>query len=551
MRVNNLSIKSKTIILVLSIVSILSIIFFFIRYHDIKEFVQINQLQELKKVKLAYEQTLQRTKKFYITRGYANINSYGIREAFINNDVKSLHQLSKPRWKIISKENRFLEQFCFYDKKGKLITYFGQKPSSKLSFKNKFQTSYDGFWQDNGKFYYHTVSIVKDKKNHNIGFVVFVINPKYFLQEIEKLIDIDAYIIYKTDQILPNIDINRYKQYFLKVDGINSNNNFKILFLQDMYNWKSILKKAVIQGIILLILIAIITIIIVNYGFEIILKELEISNKKLKTSQNELEKLNENLQHKVNKEVQLKLIKQQEINEKQKILIHQNKLASMGEMIGNIAHQWRQPLTELSLVFITLELYFQKRKLDRAKLNKIINEANNQISFMSNTIDDFRNFFVSGKKKQIYKVSEVIEIASHLLSASLKNNNIKLQIDIIEDFNLNGYPNELSQAILNIISNAKDIFLEQKIKNAKITINTFCKDSKCYINISDNAGGVKISPINKIFEPYFSTKHAKSGTGIGLYMSKIIIEKNNNGKLSVENTNLGALFKISFSTKNK
>ncbi len=233
-------------------------------------------------------------------------------------------------------------------------------------------------------------------------------------------------------------------------------------------------------------------------------------------------------------------------NEREKLLLHQNKLASMGEMIANIAHQWRQPLTQLSSILINIELHFDRDKLTKEKLVNKIEEANGQISFMSDTIDDFRSFFASGKTKKDYKIQEVVELLKHLMSASLDKNNIYLHIDIQNNFILNGYPNEVTQALVNIIHNANDILVEKDIKNKKIFIKTFIKENKYILTIEDNAGGINLNIINKIFEPYFSTKHASVGTGIGLYMTKTIIEKNNNGTIKVSNTNEGAIFKIIF-----
>ncbi len=237
-------------------------------------------------------------------------------------------------------------------------------------------------------------------------------------------------------------------------------------------------------------------------------------------------------------------LKLQEKNEK--LLMNQNKLASMGEMIGNIAHQWRQPLTQLSSILINIELHFDKDKLTKDKLMNKIDEANEQISFMSNTIDDFRNFFSSGKAKKSYEIQEVIELSNHLMSATLDKNNIKLTANIQDNFTLNGYPNEVTQALVNIINNAKDVLIEREIKNKLIIITTFTKDNQHIITIQDNAGGIDENLLEKVFEPYFSTKHASIGTGIGLYMTKTIIEKNNNGKIFVDNLDNGAIFTIIF-----
>ena len=228
------------------------------------------------------------------------------------------------------------------------------------------------------------------------------------------------------------------------------------------------------------------------------------------------------------------------------LLLNQNKLASMGEMIGNIAHQWKQPLAQLSLILVNMELSHERGKLSQDKLKEKINEANKQISYMADTIDDFRNFFSSGKPKERYNIKDVIELTQKLLSVRLDKNKIKINIEILEDFYLVGYPNEMVQALVNILNNANDIFLERGINNPQITIRTYTENFKKIIVIEDNAGGIKVTPKEKIFEPYFTTKQAKNGTGIGLYMTKMIVEKNNNGDIGVKNLDNGTAFVIIF-----
>ncbi len=567
-----MSVKTKTIILVFILFILSAALFFFVRYKDVKDFAALMQQSEKKRVEIVYSQTIKRVKKFYITRGYANINSYGIREAFEKNDKKALYDLSLPRWQIISKENRYLTSFCFYDEKGRLLTYFGKFPEKKLSYFKKMKKPYSGFWYDeNEGFMYHAVSEARDKKGNIVGYVVFVINPKYFLEQIRSIMDVNIYMLYKNGKhtITFSLGNTRYINYLkydnnpikikeIKIDnkiflpyivngkGMDKSNNFKIIFLQDITYSKTLIHKAIIQSIIAVILFMLVVAIAINYGFDIILKELNESNQKLKNSQDELKELNKNLRKRVEKEIELKLKKEREANEKERILSHQSKLASMGEMIGNIAHQWRQPLTALSSILINIELFFEKGKLTKEKLSNKINEANEQINFMSKTIDDFRNFFSSGKQKEIFNVSVPIKKVENLMSASLSNNDIKLCINIKDNFKLFVYPNEIAQALLNLVSNAKDVILERGIKNGYIKISTFIKDDKQIISIKDNAGGIKASPIEKIYEPYFSTKHATSGTGIGLYMTKTIIEKNNNGKIFVSNNDNGAVFMIAF-----
>ena len=165
---------------------------------------------------------------------------------------------------------------------------------------------------------------------------------------------------------------------------------------------------------------------------------------------------------------------------------------------------------------------------------------------MSNTIDDFRNFFSSGKPKKKYNIEEVINLTKQLLSSTIDKNNIKIDIDIKDNFKLYGHPNEITQALVNIVNNAKDVLIERGIKNPKILIKTFVKENYKIITIKDNAGGIKVTPIDKIFEPYFTTKPVNTGTGIGLYMTKMIVEKNNGGSVSVKNLHNGAIFTIVF-----
>ncbi len=563
-RLNSIfSVKSKTIIFVLFLYFVISVIFFFVRYLDIRDFAKKSQSVELKRVESVYKETVKRVKKFYTTRGYANINSYGIKESFKNRDSRMLHILSLPRWRVITKENPYLKSFDFYDNNGNLLTYFGDKPQNRLLYYKTSKKPYDGFWHDGKSFDYHTVSEARDKESKITGFIVFKIDPKYFLNEIEKLTNIHAYIIYRKsdgkkafilkrgDKISNSIDkkeIRDHKEfkikekiflpYILSEKGKGVGNDFKIVFLQDITHWKETIQKSVWQTFFMLVVLALITTLAINYGFEIILKE-------LKESRLELEALNKNLRTEVEKQTMQRMRKEREANEKERILSHQSRLASMGEMIGNIAHQWRQPLTQLSSILINLEMFFERGKLTKERFEDKVKEANKQIFFMSRTIDDFRNFFVTNKKKVVYKASFVIQKVQNLMSGSLKNNNIEFIVTIEDDFEIYGYPNEIAQALLNIISNAKDVLLERGIKEAKVEVTVTQRDKKAII-IRDNAGGIKISPIEKIFEPYFSTKHAKSGTGIGLYMTKTIIEKNNNGKIVVENSDKGAIFTIIF-----
>ena len=251
----------------------------------------------------------------------------------------------------------------------------------------------------------------------------------------------------------------------------------------------------------------------------------------------ELEEQNKELEKLVSIEVEKN-------RQKDKIMFQQNKMASLGEMLNNIAHQWRQPLMELSSLFIPIQAKIDfDIELDKKEIKDSILKLNDITKYMSNTIDDFRDFFATDKEKEEFKLSEQINASLNIISSSLKTNNIMLEIIIKKNPTLFAYKNEYTQVLINIINNARDILIQRKIKEPKIKIYISEIKEDIIISIEDNAGGIEVQPIENIFKPFF-TYDKIGGTGIGLFMSKLIIENNMNGKLLVENTKNGALFKI-------
>lgn len=245
----------------------------------------------------------------------------------------------------------------------------------------------------------------------------------------------------------------------------------------------------------------------------------------------------DNLEFKIQEEINKRL-------EQEQILIQQSKLASMGEMIGNIAHQWRQPLAQISAIHMNMKVTYDFDKFTKEYMEMKIKEANKLTSYMSQTISDFQNFFKPQGEKEDFSIERACRDAYFILESSLKYHGIDVIFHIIEDATIFGYKNEYSQVILNILSNAKDILLERKIQNPEIDIEIKNGNNYALVKIKDNAGGVDSSIIDKIFEPYFTTRHQTQGTGIGLYMSKNIIERNMNGYINVTNIEDGALFTI-------
>ena len=232
-----------------------------------------------------------------------------------------------------------------------------------------------------------------------------------------------------------------------------------------------------------------------------------------------------------------------ELRDKDRLLLHQNRMAAMGEMISSIAHQWRQPLNTLGLHIQSLALFQNSENYKEQFLDPTIKDAMNLIQHMSQTIDDFRNFFKPDKDMVVFCIKTAIQNAIALVHESFSHNRIQVITNLDDDLWIKGYPNEFSQALLNILQNARDAFAGCNITNGVVTISSIIENGKVTITISDNAGGIPEDVISKIFEPYFSTKGTQ-GTGIGLYMARSIIETNMGGRITARNQTDGAEFSI-------
>ncbi len=239
------------------------------------------------------------------------------------------------------------------------------------------------------------------------------------------------------------------------------------------------------------------------------------------------------------------------LQEQKKLLIEQSKLAVMGEMISMIAHQWRQPLQAVSIM--SQKILINKTlegEVTEEFLEETIANINTQLDYMSKTIDDFRDFFLPNKVKEKTNIEFIINKALEFVSYLIKNDSIDISIEKRSDTNIELFVNEIVQVIINIIKNARDVLTERNIENKQIKIRYFQEENYLVIEIEDNAGGISDNVIEKIFEPYFSTKDNKNGTGLGLYMSKIIIEKHSLGILDVQNTKDGVMFIIKLPINN-
>ncbi len=246
-----------------------------------------------------------------------------------------------------------------------------------------------------------------------------------------------------------------------------------------------------------------------------------------------------------NRQLQEKIAtKVEELRQKDQMMIQQSRQAAMGEMIENIAHQWRQPLNQLGLVQSGIFFDYALGTLDEKKLRKYQEQSETLMRYMTQTIDDFRNFFLPDRQTGWFSVCDAIEKALELLKSSLTRYHIRVETSCDGFPKAYGHENEFSQVIINIVNNARDAMLERRVASPRIAIAVRGGDNGVRIEICDNGGGIDTAIIAKVFDPYFTTKFQSQGTGIGLYMVKMIVEKSMKGSISVRNEGKGACFII-------
>lgn len=254
-----------------------------------------------------------------------------------------------------------------------------------------------------------------------------------------------------------------------------------------------------------------------------------------KEAEESLRRLNETLEQRVKEEVAKN-------REKDHLLIHQSRLAAMGEMIGNIAHQWRQPLNALGLLLSNIQDAYAHHECDQDYLDESVARGQRLIGKMSGTIDDFRNFFRPDREKTQFSLEGAVRDALSVVEASFISSGITVALNIEQEVSVVGFPNEYAQVVLNILGNARDAILTQKVRNGRVEIAIGQDEVRAYVSIRDNGGGIADGVMEKIFDPYFTTR--EKGTGIGLYMSKMIIENNMSGRIEVRNIPDGAEFRV-------
>ena len=222
----------------------------------------------------------------------------------------------------------------------------------------------------------------------------------------------------------------------------------------------------------------------------------------------------------------------------------------MGEMIENIAHQWRQPLSQINSSVLVIDNLLNIESKNYLAIDKKLIEIENLTLYMSKTIDNFKNFFDPDKQETNFSIQEIIGSSLLISKNSITDKQIVIEFDTNRNDNYYGLEDELQQVLIILLNNAREVLIEKNIKKPVITIRTSSSINNNYsIMICDNGGGISEDIIDKIFEPYFTTKHKSQGTGLGLYISKLIIEENMMGRISVSNINEGACFKIELPNK--
>lgn len=273
-----------------------------------------------------------------------------------------------------------------------------------------------------------------------------------------------------------------------------------------------------------------------------------------------LKEMNKNLEQLVNEESHKR-------HKQEQLLIQQSKMSSVGEILSAIIHQWKQPMTAISYIMQDIADAAERGQADNIYLSSISSEALAQLNYMNQTVEDFRSFLMPSKSKEAFNIAGDIKMVVKMLIKHLDKDNINLNVTIVnsstemtaysgdeiaktdnfeidtECFKCFGYANEFKQVLMNILNNARDAIVDNKIMSGSINIVLSADNKSIEISIADNAGGIPSNIIDKVFDPYFTTKPPK-GTGIGLYMAKSIIEDHMNGKINVENSDKGAIFKI-------
>ena len=480
------------------------------------------------------------------------LNDNFILKKFALQDREGLYKVTKAKYDFIKLENEYLKIMTFRLSDGTAFLrvhkpkMYGDKLNQKRKIivdTNRLQKKHFGFEVGKLKMTYRVVIPIFYKDKH-IGLVEVGIEPEYIMKRLNKIYNLKNALLIKKDMKSVSIDKKKLKivekDYYLargdelfqkysdkiifdkqhnhiidkgKEYHIDSNLNLlnhkneiaaKLLIAYDTTNNISEFDRLLKVNIIRIILLVLIILVVLNISFNYFINKIIVETRK-------------NIQ-----------------NEKQ--LLESSKMVSMGEMIGNIAHQWRQPLSVISSASTGMIIKKQLNILDDESLVKTCNVINDNAQYLSRTIEDFKNFIKGDREKETIVLKDTIDSFINLVQGSIKNHHINLTLELEEDIKFDSYPNELIQCFINIFNNSKDAYPKDDL-NKMFFINTTKENDNVIIKFRDNAGGIPEEVLPKIFEPYFTTKHMSQGTGLGLNMAYNLIVDGMDGDIKADNKN--------------
>ena len=550
---NYKKIKIKLLMLVVTLLAIFSTIVFYFEKANIKNDIDKKHFKLQSNIDKTFDVLLNDLKENTSKRIDAMLkyNNEEVVKYFEMQDREGLYNKVIKRYNSIKTANKYLKIMTFRLTDGSTFlrvhkpSMYGDKLNQKRKIivdTNLLKKKHFGFEVGKLKMTYRVVVPIFNK-NKYLGLVEVGIEPEYITDRLNKIYELKNALLIKSDMRsvslnkdkLPIVEKNYYlargdelfKKYSDKiVFGIKHNHifynkkEFHIDSHLNLYNHKNEIasklllaydtteniqefNKLLQTNIIRIILLAIVMLIIINLSFNFFINKIVKETKK-------------NL-----------------LQEKQ--LIESSKLVSMGEMIGNIAHQWRQPLSVISTTATGIIVQKEFSSLSDEDLAKHCNIINDNAQYLSKTIDDFKNFIKGDRVKKEFLIKDMFNSFTNLMQGSIKNSHIELNLDLEKNLVINGYQNELLQCFINIFNNAKDAF-DNDMENKLINITANKEDNNIIIKFKDNAGGIPSDILTKIFDPYFTTKHKSQGTGLGLNMTYNMITDGMKGSIVAINT---------------
>ncbi|MEA3289703.1 MAG: ATP-binding protein [Campylobacterota bacterium] len=573
-------IKNITLLFMIGVILGFASIVLYLAMEDKKEHIEQNIKLEKVKLELEFTKKVFELQKVYNEKLDEFILTKEIIEAFEQRDRDKLDKVVQPYFSKLMKENPNFEIICFGlpDKRSFYRAHMQKKFGDDISRVQgvsevtSMKKRVSGFMISKLGLYYRVTFPIFSKDKY-IGLVAIGINLGFVNDHIFEKLNTESAIIVKTKELkkskwfdmLEEGSVGSYtiiastgelitqldsfvsvakeneratigdKIYNLvnniDIEDINGKKIAKVVLFQDITKAMKAYEFYMYTFIAVLVLLVLLISYVLAKTFNKFLSTIMSIN-------DDLVDLNKNLEKRVDQEVQKN-------REKEKQLFEQSKHAQMGEMIGNIAHQWRQPLSAISTSASGMLIQKEMGILDDDAFDDMVGKINNSAQYLSKTIDDFRDFLSDDKEIHRFVLQEQVDKALNIIDSNLNSYDIHVIKNYQEDdIELSSISGELSQVILNIVSNAKDILDDRNIENKDIIISIYKENENAVVTIEDNAGGVPEDIIPKIFDPYFTTKHQSQGTGIGLYMSNSIVKNSLKGKLYVKNTQKGAKFFI-------